>query len=308
MADLVVILVTWNVRTLVLDALRSLYDDLADSGLDADVIVVDNASSDGTVAAIAAAFPQVRVVASDENLGFVRGNNLALKSLGFWTTETARLPRAVYLLNPDTITRSGATSALYEAVTAPNGPGLAGARLSYEDGAFQHSAFMFPDLRQLWVEFFPTPGRFIDGRFNGRYPRALYEAGQPFTVDFVLGATMMLRADVIQTTGGFDEDFFMYCEEIDWAYRIHAAGWGVQCIPAAHVVHLSGQSTAQARPQNLVRLWESRLILFRKHWPRWKLAIARRLIVVGMRRLAAREPDAELRAAHKKVIEMARTA
>jgi GT2 family glycosyltransferase len=93
---------------------------------------------------------------------------------------------------------------------------------------------------------------------------------------------MMLRREIIQQTGIFDEQFFMYCEEIDWAWRIRRAGWGVYCVPAAHVVHLAGQSTVQVRPQSVVNLWSSRLRLFQKTYPRWKLWFARRMIVTGM--------------------------
>jgi N-acetylglucosaminyl-diphospho-decaprenol L-rhamnosyltransferase len=302
MLDLSVVIVTWNVRALVLDALSSLYADLATSGLSHEVWVVDCASSDGTAAAVAEAFPQVRLIASRENLGFGRGNNTALKQIGFGDSQT--LPKAVYLLNPDTITQPGATRALYDALFAAPKIGLVGAQLAYEDGSFQHGAFGFPGLRQLWVEFFPTPGRFIEGRFNGRYPRALYDAGQPFPVDFVLGATMMLRREVIQQTGMFDESFFMYCEEIDWAWRIHKAGWLVQSVPAARVTHLAGKSTGQARPQSIINLWTSRLHLYDKHHPRWKAWAARRLIALGMARKLRRETDPALRAAYQRVQEL----
>ncbi|MBE0688745.1 MAG: glycosyltransferase family 2 protein, partial [Anaerolineae bacterium] len=133
-------------------------------------------------------------------------------------------------------------------------------------------------------EFFPTPGRLIEGQFNGRYPRTRYAAWHPFAVDFVLGATMMLRREVIEQTGMFDEQFFMYCEEIDWAWRIKSAGWRVLCVPEAHVTHLGGQSTGQVRPQSVINLWTSRLRLYRKHHPAWKYWAARQLIMRGMRR------------------------
>lgn len=283
MPDLAVIMVTWNVRELALEALRSLYADLETSGLSYQVIVVDSASSDDTPEAIAAAFPQVKLVVSADNLGFGRANNLALRQLGFGQPDATALPKAVYLLNPDTITQPGATRTLYEALFADDRVGLVGAQLAYGDGSFQHGAFAFPGLRQLWAEFFPTPGRFIEGRFNGRYPRRLYDSGQPFSVDFTLGATMMLRREVIRQTGMFDEQFFMYCEEIDWAWRIRKAGWDARCVPSARVIHLVGQSTGQARPRSLINLWTSRLQLFRKHYPAWKLALARLMIAVGMR-------------------------
>ncbi|MCA9910990.1 MAG: glycosyltransferase family 2 protein, partial [Anaerolineae bacterium] len=177
-----------------------------------------------------------------------------------------------------------ATGHLFDTLMADPNVGLVGAQLQYGDGTFQHSAFSFPGLRQLWVEFFPTPGRFIEGRFNGRYPRSVYAAKQPFAVDFVLGATMMLRREVIEQTGMFDEQFFMYCEEIDWAWRIKSAGWQVLCVPEARVTHLGGQSTSQVRPQSVINLWMSRLRLYRKHQPAWKFWIARQIIMQGMRR------------------------
>jgi N-acetylglucosaminyl-diphospho-decaprenol L-rhamnosyltransferase len=298
--DLAVVIVTWNVRDLVADALRTLCDDLSQSGLNAKVYVVDSASSDDTVDVIRAQFPQVELIASQENVGFSKGNNLALRAAGFSEGST-RAPRAAYLLNPDTLTHPGATRALFDALMSDPAVGLVGATLSYGDGSFQHSAFAFPGLRQLWAELLPLPGRFIEGRFNGRYPRWLYEQGKPFTVDFVLGAAMMVKRDIIEKTGMFDEQFFMYCEEIDWAWRIQKAGWLAQCVPSAHVTHLGGQSSGQVRPQSLIRLWSSRLLLARKHYARWKRLLARRLIAFGMWRRARKETNDELRQAYEHI-------
>ena len=277
---------TWNVRDLALQTLRTLYGDLADSGLEAAVWVVDSASSDGTADAVADQFPQVDLIASDENLGFARGNNAALRKMGFGSADATpkALPRAVYLLNPDTITKPGATRTLYQALFSAPDVGLVGANLTYEDGSFQHGAFVFPGLRQLYAEFFPLSGRLREGRFNGRYPRHLYAGTQPFEVDFTLGATMMLRREVIQQTGMFDEDFFMYAEEVDWAWRIRRAGWRALCVPTAHVVHLSGKSTGQASARSTLNLWESRLRLYRKHYPAWKRVLANWLVRAGMLR------------------------
>lgn len=315
--DVAVVIVTWNVRELALQTLRTLLADLDTADLDAAVYVVDSASSDGTAAAIANEFPQVKLTASTENLGFGRGNNLALQQIGFGTSERVdSLPRAVYLLNPDTITQSGATRALYNALFAEPDIGLVGANLTYGDGSFQHGAFAFPGLRQIYAEFFPTPGRLIVGRFNGRYPRAWYTGDQPFAVDFPLGATWMLRSEVITQTGMFDENFFMYCEEIDWAWRIHQAGWRVLTVPSAHIIHLGGQSTGQVNAQSVVYLWESRLKLYRKHYPAWKRFAAEHMVRLGMlrklRQLAldaslSQEQRAKLADAYQTVLEMTQT-
>ena len=310
MVDLAVIVVTWNVRELARNTLSSLLADVQTHGPAATVYVVDNASADGTPAMVAADFPQVKLIASDHNLGFGAANNRALREIGFGQLPVDELPRAVYLLNPDTVTQPQATRTLFDALMSDATVGLVGAQLEYDDGAFQHSAFHFPGLRQLWVEFFPTPGRLYESAFNGRYPRSLYESGQPFAIDFPLGATMMLRREVIEQTHGFDEDFFMYCEEIDWAWRIHRAGWAVQCVPAARVKHLEGRSTVQVRPQSVINLWKSRLLLYRKHQPAWNNALARRMIALGMARRiqqAARGADSDpaLMNAYRTVQQMA---
>ncbi len=306
--ELAVVLVTWNVRELALAALESLFEDLNAQGPpDCQVWVVDNASADGTAQAVAQRFPQVNLIASENNLGFGAGNNLALRAMGFGGQSSAQLPRAVYLLNPDTLSQPGASSALYAALFAASDIGLVGAQLSYEDGSFQHSAFQFPGLRQLWAEFYPMPGRLIEGQFNGRYPRTMYTTGRPFAIDFPLGATMMLRREVIETTGMFDEGYALYCEEIDWAWRIHKAGWQVLCVPAARVTHLEGRSSIQARPESIIRLWRSRMRLYRTHHQRWRVRLARQLIMRGLRRrirlLRKTEQDAALVDAYVSILD-----
>lgn len=287
-SDLAVVIVSWNTRDLTLEALRTLYEDLAAYGPAADVWVVDSASSDGTPQAVQEEFPQVILLTSDQNLGFAAANNHALRLMGFsdkpGAPTTSELPRAVYLLNPDTLTQLRATRTLYDALFALPQAGIVGAQLAYADGSFQHSAFHFPGLSQLLVELFPLPGRLYESRFNGRYPRRVYQQNKPFPVDHTLGATMMLRREIIEQTGLFDEHYFMYCEEIDWSLRIRRAGWEIYCVPAARVIHLGGQSTDQIRPQSLVNLWQSRLILFEKYYPPIKYALSRQLIRWGMRR------------------------
>lgn len=284
MTDIAIIIVTWNVRDIVLDALRTLYVDLEQCNLSSRVIVVDSASSDNTVGAIAEEFPQTEIIASEDNLGFAGGNNAGMEYLGFGKPDADDLPSAIYLLNPDTLTSIGATQRLFDTLMSDERNGVVGARLSYGDGSFQHSSFMFPGLSQLWVEFFPIPGRFIEHSFNGRYPRECYHRNQAFEVDFMLGATMMLRRDVVQETNMFDLDFFMYAEEVDWQWRIRNAGWRILCVPQAHVIHLGGQSTGQVKGRSIINLWQSRLRLYEKHYPAWKFAIAKRMLVMGMTR------------------------
>jgi hypothetical protein len=286
MTDLAVVIVNWNTRALTLDALQTLTDDIAVHGPPSTQIwVVDNSSADGSVAAIRASFPQVNIIESKENLGFAGGNNAALRAMGFGDESIGpdTLPRAVYLLNSDTRTHSGATNELFQTLFEIEDAGVVGARLTFADGTFQHSAFAFPGLVQLWVDLLPVPARLHHSRINGRYPRDLYEGEEPFPVGHTLGATMMIRREVIQQTGMFDEQFFMYAEEVDWSWRIQKAGWRIYCVPTAHVTHLGGQSTQQVKPQSILNLWKSRLRLFTKHYPPLKRWLARRIVGLGMR-------------------------
>lgn len=314
-ADLAVIIVTWNTRDLTLDALRTLYADLAAHGPDAQVWVVDNASTDGTAEIIRRLYPQTQVIECSTNLGFAAANNLALRTIGFdpdAPRSPADLPQAVYLLNPDTRTHPGATRALYDALLSLPKAGVVGARLTYGDGSFQHSAFRFPGLAQLAIDLLPVPLRLHDTALNGRYPRAAYRTGKPFAVDHTLGATMMLHRQAILDTGLFDEGFFMYCEEIDWSRRIRAAGYEIYCVPAAHVTHLAGQSTALVRPQSVINLWRSRLRLYDKYGSAFQRRVARWIIRIGMmRQIAAAKrafQDGELTAARRdELIEAYRT-
>ena len=309
MTDLAVIIVTWNNADVIRDALSSLINDLKNSSLRYEVWVVDSASEDQTKDIVRLDFPAVHLIENKANIGFAAANNLAMRQLGFGQSEgSAAAPPAVYLLNPDTITHPGATKILYDALTTKPDVAVVGARLTFADGSFQHSAFRFPGLRQIWAELFPTAGRLLEGSFNGRYPRAWYTGAAAFEVDFTLGATMMLKREVIEASGMFDEDFFLYCEEVDWAWRIKKLGWRILCAPSAHVTHIGGGSTSQVRPGSLIHLWKSRLKLYDKHYPKWKRRLARRLVTLGMRRKLRKldAADADMREACKTVIEMAR--
>ena len=304
-----VIIVTWNNADVIRDALGSLFDDLIASGLRYEVWVVDSASEDQTNDIVRLNFPAVHLIENKANIGFAAANNIAMRRLGFGASiSRSDAPAAVYLLNPDTLTHPGATNVLYDALMTAPDVGVVGARLTFADGSFQHSAFRFPGLRQIWAELFPTAGRLLEGSFNGRYPRAFYAGAAPFEVDFTLGATMMLKREVIEASGMFDEDFFLYCEEVDWAWRIKKLGWRILCAPSAHVTHIGGGSTSQVRPGSLIHLWKSRLKLYDKHYPKWKRRLARRLVALGMRRKlrALDSADAGMCDACKTVIEMAR--
>ncbi len=304
--NLGVVIVSYNVRELLRACLQSVYEDAARTpGLEATIVVVDNASADGSAAMVAEEFPLVHLVASQENLGFARGNNVGLKLLGFGEdgprknakgqreenvrgqrAERGQRPEAVLLLNPDTELQPGALAALTGFLQEHPRAGGCCPRLNYGDGSFQHSAFHFPGLAQLTLDLYPVP-RLMDTRFNGRYPRRLYDGDKPFPVDFALGAALMVRAEAIDAAGLLDENYFMYAEEMDWQQRIQQTGWSIYCVPTARVTHYEGQSARQFRRAMTVALWRSRLRYYSKYHPAWKQRMERWLIARAMKQRLA---------------------
>lgn len=295
MSSLAVVVVSYNVRDLLRACLSATFASLALSPeLDATVHVVDNASRDGSAQMVAAEFPSVHLVASPDNLGFARGNNLALRQLGF---GSAAAPDFALLLNPDAEPLSDAIGQMARFLAEHPHVGAAGAQLQYPDGSFQHGAFGFPGLLQLWFDLFlPRPRRLLDSRLNGRYPRSLYDAGKPFPVDFALGAALMVRREAMAAAGLLDEGYFMYAEEVDWCWRMRRAGWPCWCVPTARVIHHGGASSSQFRSQSMRNLWESRKRLYDRFYGPVKRGMAGGIVRLGMaaeRRRAQSAPPSE---------------
>lgn len=290
-ATLTVIIVSWNVRELLERCLATLRADLDRAGLPAAVWVVDNASSDGSAAMVRERHPWVQLETPGENLGFVRANNLILDRL-----HAEGLPEYVWLLNPDTEVQPGAVAALRDFCAAHPRAGLIGPQLLNSDGSRQESAFRFPGLLQPLFDLGRLPARFYGGRLNGRYPAS----DTPHRVDHPLGAAMWARGAAVAQVGALDEAFFMYCEEIDWAWRMRQAGWEAWLVPAARVLHHGGASTSQARPVTTAHLWESRARLYRKH----RGPVTRALVGAAVRRhftrRAAESPEWD--AAHRRIL------
>jgi GT2 family glycosyltransferase len=297
MIDVAIIIVSWNVRKYLVDCLRSVAADLRESRLRGEIWVVDNASTDGTVELLEDLFSQVHVIANQTNVGFGAANNQGMRA------AAAYHPRYYFFLNPDTIVRHGAIGRLVKCLDERPKGGMAGARLTYGDGRFQHSAFSFPGLGQLVFDLYNMPARLYESRLNGRYPRHYYHSDRsPFAIDHPLGATMMVRADVAESTQGFDESFHMYCEEIDWSWRVRESGWEIYIVPAAEIVHFSGESTRQIPAQSLVHLWESRAQLYHKHHGRLKRTVASWLVRSQMGKRARRASDPQLKAAYERIV------
>ncbi|PIE81019.1 MAG: glycosyl transferase [Chloroflexi bacterium] len=299
MIDVAVIIVSWNVRDYLVNCLRSVCKEAGHSGLNIETWVVDNASTDGTISYIQSLFSQVHIIANEENVGFAAANNLGMAA------AAEKEPRYFFLLNPDTIVRRGAIEQLVKFLDGRPNAGMAGTRLVYGDGRFQHSAFYFPGITQLAFDLFSMPERLYESRWNGRYKPSQFRLGsKPLEIDHPLGASMMVRATVAEATGGFDESYHMYCEEIDWSWRIHQDGWDIYAVPAAEIVHYGGKSAKQIPARTVVNLWRSRAKLYRKHHNRWRQLLAAKMVKLSMTKKAAKTNDPELKNAYKEVIKI----
>ncbi|MBC7785845.1 MAG: glycosyltransferase family 2 protein [Burkholderiales bacterium] len=234
--DVSVIIVNYNTREMTLKCLDALRADL--TGINAEVILVDNASSDGSVEAIRAHAPWVQVIASEKNLGFGAGNNVGLK-----------IAQGDYflLLNTDALPHAGAIQALLTYMQTHPKTAVVGPRLLNADGSVQQSCFRFPTplrswLENLWISAILRRVPAIDDYRGWAHDRER-------EVDFVIGACVMVRRSVYEQIGGFDERFFMYAEESDWMYCMHRAGWTISFTPSAVVTHLGGASGASDKPK-----------------------------------------------------------
>lgn len=311
---LAVIIVSYQVRDLLAPCLKSVIADQAavirdprtgDRPLVTETWVVDNASTDGSAEMVRRRFPQVHLIANDDNRGFAAANNQVLRQLISLNRAGAAnndAPDHVLLLNPDTEVRRDALELLVAHLEQNPGVGAAGPALIYPDGRFQHSAFAFPGLAQLSLDLFPIHGRISTSRLNGRYPRSRYATGKPFEIDHPLGAALMVRRQAIEQVGLLDEAFFMYGEEVDWCWRIKQAGWAIHCVPHAQIVHHEGRSTAQFREAMFVALWRSRRRLYARHHGPLTNWLAHRIVRAGIARQARQQKAC---AAHTELAEAA---
>ncbi|MCG9027092.1 glycosyltransferase family 2 protein [Laribacter hongkongensis] len=260
--NLSIIIVTYNSARLIGALLDHLHADMA--ALDAEVIVVDNASRDDTAGLIQREYPWVRLIASQVNLGFAAGNNLAaLHARG----------RFFLLLNPDAMPAPGALARGLALMAQHPQVGLAGGELRGTDGSRQPSARMFPTLRDELFTLSGLAGRYPSSRLFARLDRRWADPEQVAQVDWIPGAFVFIPAALWQQLGGFDERFFMYYEEVDLCRRMQAAGYQVMYWPELKAMHIGGESARtvqQARVSKAgsqLESWRMRsgLLYYRKH-------------------------------------------
>ncbi|MCX7670776.1 MAG: glycosyltransferase family 2 protein [Anaerolineae bacterium] len=261
MPDLSVIIVSWNVRDLLRACLQSLEASGKRPGSAVlEVIVVDNASADGSAAMVAAEFPQVRLIANAGNRGFTGGNNQGI---------AAARGRYILFLNPDTVVVGDALAQMIAYLEAHDDVGVVGPQLRYGDGRWQSSCRRFPTLWSALFESTPLAWHWPDNPWARRYrmeDRTPTE--QEIEVDWLVGAALMTRRAVLDQVGGFDEGYFMYSEELDWCRRVKAAGWRIVYLPTAQIVHYEGKSSEQVVAARHIRFQTSKVRYFRKfHGP-----------------------------------------
>ncbi len=267
--DLSIIIVNWNTRELLSKCLRLVYDTV--TGLEFEVFVVDNASQDGSVAMVKELFPQVLLIENEENVGFARANNQAIKQSS---------GRYILLLNTDTFVREDAVERMVAFMDAHPEAGAAGCRLYYPDGKLQLSCNSFPTLFTEFCLAASLDRLFPRSPLFGRYKMSYWDFDEVREVDVVLGAFMIIRRQAIEQVGLLDETFFMYSEEVDWCYRIKKNGWKIYYVPYAEATHIWGGSSGQVRAEMLVEMYKSRIAFFQKYYG-WISALALKLLLVG---------------------------
>jgi len=255
--DLSVVIVNWNVRDLLRCCLHSVQAEVAAADVAAEIIVVDSASTDGSPRMVQAEFPQVHLIASQQNLGYAGGNN---------TGVAAASGRYLFLLNPDTELEAGALARMLAYMEVHPAVGALGPQLLWPDGSTQSSRRRFPTRGSLFWESTLLAQWFPRNRHLRRYHFLDRPADQPQQVDWMVGAAILIRREAWQQVGPIDEQFFMYFEETDWCRRSATAGWQIHYLPAARIIHHEGKSSEQVVAARTLRFQRSKLRYTRKYF------------------------------------------
>lgn len=289
--DLGIVILNWNTRDLLKRCLETVI--ACEGDFTYRVIVVDNASTDDSVAMVRAEFPMVEVVLNTHNAGFSRGNNLGLRHLGYRDAgdglqsgkapgADASAPRYAVLLNSDT---EVPPTAFFKMITFMDGRpdiGIAGPKLILPDGTLDLACRRsFPTPVVAFYHFAGLAKRFPDSPRFARYNMTFVDADQELEVDSVVGAYMQLRREAIAQVGLLDETFFMYGEDLDWAYRVKSAGWKVVYHPQVMVHHVKRASSRRSKKAQF-EFYRAMLIFYRKHFRRTTPLWLHSLILLGL--------------------------
>lgn len=248
--DISIIIVNWNTKDLLLECLASIFETVKKMSFE--VWLVDNASVDGSVESAKNKYPDINVIQNERNLGFAAANNLAFKQMkGSYAL----------LLNTDATLIDSAAEELFNFMEANPKVGIACGQLLNTDGSKQNSIANFPSLLSLLCN-----ETFLRILLPNKFPSKRREYNTPIEVDSCIGACMIVRKEAMDEVGIFDERYFFYLEETDWAYRMKQAGWGVFFVPLARIFHAQGKSVGKSVNKKIM-FYRSRYIFFRK-WQR----------------------------------------
>lgn len=276
-----VVIVSYNVRDFLESCLRSV--EAATVGLSREIIVIDNASGDDSVAMVRALFPEVTLITSEINLGFARANNR-----GFARATGEYL----FILNPDTLVQEDTVTTLVSFLDAHPEVGLAGCRIITPEGKLEPACRRsFPSP---WVSFTKLSGLshlFPRSRWFGRYNLTWMPEDETYEVDAVSGSCMMMRRSVYDAIGGFDEDYFMYGEDLDLCHRVKTAGYAVSYVHTTSIIHYGGQSTKRSRIDATSIFYQAMELFARKNLSLSAPALAVIRIGIAVRRGLTRLRD-----------------
>ncbi len=263
--DISIIIVNWNTGELLKNCLSAVKETVR--GLCREVIVIDNASSDGSVMMLRDCFPDVIVIENRENRGFGAANNQAMRVMK---------GRYALLLNSDTVLCEHAVERLFSFMEAHAEAGMACGQLLNADGSKQNSIASFPSLFTLLMN-----ASLLEYLFPARFPSKRYNCERPLEVDSCIGACLMVRKKAIDEVGMFDERYFFFFEETDWALQMRRAGWKSCHLPEAQIYHLQGQSIGQ-NIRSRAEFYRSRYQFFRKWESRPVYLLCRVVIIVRL--------------------------
>lgn len=254
MNDVSVVIVSWNARDYLKMCLQSIAR--ASSGLAVEVIVVDNASSDGSPEMVEKEFPRVRLIQTGANLGFAGGNNKGIEHA---------TGKYVFLINSDVEVGEDTFGKLVGYLDENPDIGLLGPKILSADGGIQRSSMGFPTVENSLYRAIALDRLFPNSRRFGSQLMTFWDHNSTRDVDVVNGCFWAARVDAIKQVGVLDDRFFMYGEDVDWCRRFHQQGWRVVFYPSAEVIHYGAGSSSNAPQRFYVQLYRSKLMMFQKH-------------------------------------------
>jgi GT2 family glycosyltransferase len=262
MVDISICIVNWNVSALLRDCLNSIYQNTKD--LTFEVIVVDNDSKDDSVAMVKSEFPQVELIENKTNAGFTKANNQAIN---------IAKGKLIMLLNPDTELIGNTMRQMMDFMDNHPECGVLGPKLLNTDGTLQRSVKTFPTLEVMLYNVLFLDSLFPRSRVFGKHFMTWWDFDNIMEVDQPMGSALLIRRDVLDTVGLFDQNIYIWFDEVDLLYRINKAGWKIFFTPFAQIKHHLSKSFKQWKSfkqimNGTIIYRKSRNYFFRKHYGR----------------------------------------